>query len=58
MQKLIKNSLPMTVTITMMMMMMMMMTMMMMMVKTLQSSMKIISVEQPTYRPGEEFKHT
>ena len=46
MQKLIKNSLPMTVTITMM--MMMMMTMMMMMVKTLQSSMKIISVEQPT----------
>ena len=48
MQKLIKNSLPMTVTITMMMMMMMMTTMMMMMVKTLQSSMKIISVEQPT----------
>ena len=51
MQKLIKNSLPMTVTITMMMMMMMTMmkmTIMMMMVKTLQSSMKIISVEQPT----------
>ena len=35
-------------TVTIIMMMMMMMTMMMMMVKTLQSSMKIISVEQPT----------